>query len=416
MKHIAIVGGGISGLAAAYLLSRRHRITLVERADRLGGHTNTVTVRGAGGPVALDTGFLVFNPATYPLLVRLFDELGVQTRPSDMSFSVSCAATGLEYSSRGLRGFFADRRNRVRAGHYGLLRDIVRFNRKAPSILDRPDADGWTLGEYLAMDRYGKEFVGRYLAPMASAVWSSSLESIDRFPARTLVRFMHNHGMLSVWRQPQWRVVAGGSHTYIPRMVARLRGEVRLGARLAAVRRHETGVTLAFEDGTSEMVDEVVFACHGDQVLPLLADASDVERDVLGRFTTTANDTWLHTDARLLPVRPAARASWNYRLTASAVHAPSVTYDLNRLQSIPGPERYCVTLNPREPIAPEHVIGRFAYRHPRVTVDSVRAQARWHEVSGANRTHFCGAYWRYGFHEDGLLSAVRVARALGVSW
>jgi predicted NAD/FAD-binding protein len=416
MKHIAIIGGGISGLAAAYLLSGRHRITLFEQAGRLGGHTNTVVVNGGDAAAALDTGFLVFNPTTYPTLVRLFEELGVETRPSDMSFSVSCAATGLEYSSRGLRGFFADPRNRARAGHYRLFRDIVRFNREAPSVLDQPGAESWTLGEFLAGGRYGDEFVRRYLAPMASAIWSSSLESIDRFPAQTLVRFMHNHGMLSVVRQPKWRVVAGGSHTYIPRIVARLRGAVRLGMQLSAIRRDEHGATVGFAAGGSERVDEVVFACHGDQVLPLLADPSDAEREVFSQFTTTANDTWLHTDAALLPGRSAAQASWNYRLAATDDRAPSLTYDLNRLQSIPGPTRYCVTLNPREPIRPECVIGRFAYRHPRVTLGSVRAQARWAEVSGVNRTHYCGAYWRYGFHEDGMVSAVRVARALGVTW
>jgi predicted NAD/FAD-binding protein len=416
MKHIGIIGGGISGLAAAYLLSRRHRVTLYERDNRLGGHTHTVVSGGDHGPQPLDTGFLVHNPATYPHLVRLFAELGVETLASDMSFSVSCAATGLEYSSRGLRGFFADRRNRVRATHYGLLRDIVRFNREAPALADTPAAAAMTLGDFLRDRRYGREFVDRYLTPMAAAVWSSSLDSIDRFPAQMLARFMQNHGMLSVSHHPTWRVVAGGSHRYVQRIRAGMGDRVCLSARLVSVHRSEGGVVLAFADRPSQTVDEVVFACHGDQVLPLLVDPSDAEREVFANFSTTPNETWLHVDARLLPRLRWARASWNYRLGATEDSPPSVTYDLNRLQNIPGPTRYCVTLNPREAIAPELVIGRFEYRHPRFTVAALRAQGRWSEVSGVRRTHYCGAYWRYGFHEDGLMSAMRVARALGVSW
>lgn len=416
MKHVAVIGAGVSGLVAAYLLSRRHRVTLYERDARLGGHAHTVVVEGEHGPLPLDTGFLVHNPAAYPLLVRLFSELGVETTESDMSFSVSCHATGLEYSSRGLRGFFADPKNRVRRPHYQLLADIVRFNREAPVLLDAPGAEHLTLGEFLQRRRYGSDFVVRYLLPMTSAVWSSSLEGIDRFPAQALVRFMHNHGMLSVLRHPAWRVVTGGSHTYVQRLVSATRAEVRTEARLVAVCRHESGVVLRFEDRPAEHVDEVVFACHGDQVRPLLADPTDAEREVFASFATTRNDTWLHTDARLLPSLPWAQASWNYRLGGAADTPPMVTYDLNRLQGITAPTRYCVTLNPRLPIDSERVIARFEYRHPIFSAAALRAQARWGEVSGVRRTHYCGAYWRYGFHEDGVFSAVRVASALGVSW
>lgn len=416
MKHIAVIGAGVSGLVAAYLLSRRHRVTLYEREGRVGGHAHTVVVRGGHGPLALDTGFLVHNPAAYPLLIRLFAELGVETIESDMSFSVSCAATGFEYSSRGLRGFFADPRNRTRRGHYRLLADIVRFNREAPALLEAPGGEHCTLGEFLQRRRYGSDFVARYLLPMASAVWSSSLDGIDRFPARTLVRFMHNHGMLSVARHPAWRIVAGGSHTYVQRLISAMSAEVRTAVKLTAVCRHERGVVIRFADRPAEGVDEVVFACHGDQVRPLLADPTDAEREVFATFATTPNDTWLHTDARLLPTLPEAQASWNYRLGAASGGPPMVTYDLNRLQRIAAPTRYCVTLNPRLPIEPERVIARFAYRHPIFTAAALRAQARWSEVSGARHTHYCGAYWRYGFHEDGVFSAVRVANALGVSW
>jgi uncharacterized protein len=416
VKHVAVIGGGISGLAAAYFLSRRHRVSLFEQAPRLGGHTHTVVVDGPDGPLPLDTGFLVHNERTYPNLVRLFEEIGIETLDSDMSFSVSCPVSGFEYSSRGLGGFFARARNLTTARHYGLLRDILRFNRRAPAVLAVAGAENWTVGEYLHAEGYGDAFVSRYLAPMASAIWSSSLATIERFPVRNLVQFMHNHGMLAVGSHPAWRVVRGGSHSYIPRLIAPLGQDVHLGVELQSVSRDDGGVTLRFADRPAQRVDEVVFACGGDRVLPLLADASDLERAVLTAFTTTANDVWLHTDARFLPSAARARASWNYRLGAEADAAPTVTYDLNRLQRIPGPTTYCVTLNPTAPIAPATVIGRYTYHHPRYSLESVRAQLRWREVSGVRHTHFCGAYWRYGFHEDGLVSAIRVARDLGVEW
>ena len=415
MKHVAVVGSGIAGLAAAYLLSRRHRVSLFERAPRLGGHTHTMVLDGDTGPQPLDTGFLVHNPRTYPNLVQLFADLGVETRASDMSFSVSCAASGFQFSSRGLGGFFAQPRNLTRTAHYRLLRDILRFNREAPGVLDDPGVEGSTVGAYVAERAYTDEFVARYLYPMASAIWSSALDDIAGFPLRTLVRFLHNHGMLAVGTHPTWRVVKGGSHVYVPRLVAPLRDGVHTGAHLASVRRAADGVTLTFFDRPAVQADEVVFACHGDQVLPLLADPTDAERDVLGQFTTTTNQTCLHTDDRALPASPRARASWNYRLDGASGAPPSVTYHLNRLQGITGRTQYCVTLNPRDSIDPARVLGRFEYRHPRMTVAAVRAQERWHEVSGRGRTHYCGAYWRYGFHEDGLVSAQRVAAALGVA-
>ena len=416
MKHVAVIGSGIAGLAAAYFLSRRHRVTLFERADRLGGHTHTIVVEGASGPVPLDTGFLVHNARTYPNLVRLFAEIGVETDASDMSFSVSCPASGFEYSSRGLRGFFAQPRRLLRPSHYRLLRDIIRFNRDASRVMTTPGAESWTLADFLRGERYGDDFASRYLAPMASAIWSSSLDSIDRFPARTLVRFMQNHGMLAVGSHPTWRVVRGGSHTYIPRLTTPLDGAIHTNALLRSVRRDEGAVSLTFADRPALQVDDVVFACHGDQVLPLLANPTDAERQVFRHFTTTANEAWLHTDPAALPAAPRAHASWNYRLGGTAAAAPAVTYHLNRLQGIPGPTDYCVTLNPRSAIADDRVIRRIAYRHPAVTLESVAAQARWREVSGVGRTHYCGAYWRYGFHEDGLVSALRVAADLGVHW
>jgi predicted NAD/FAD-binding protein len=415
MKQIAVIGSGISGLAAAYLLSRRHRVSLFEGAGRLGGHTHTVVIDTEAGPLPLDTGFLVHNRVTYPNLVRLFDEIGVDTLASDMSFSVSSPGGGFEYSSRGLGGYFAHPRSFVRPGHYRLLADIIRFNRDAPRVLETAGAASWTLADYLRDQRYGGDFVAHYLAPMASAIWSTSADDIQRFPAQTLVRFMQNHGMLSIGAQPTWRVVQGGSHTYVPLLAAPV-DAVHLDARIQSVRRGDDRVTLTLADRGPVTFDDVVFACHGDQVLPLLADPTDVERAVFSRFTTTPNVAWLHADSRMLPQSPRARAAWNYRLDAATGAPPAVTYHLNRLQGIPGCTDYCVTLNPRTPIDPTRVIRRIEYRHPCMTLDAIRSQDQWREVSGARRTHYCGAYWRYGFHEDGLVSALRVAADLGVSW
>jgi len=403
-------------LAAGYFLSRRHRVHLFERDNRLGGHTNTVVVPDATGDVPLDTGFLVFNNRTYPNLVRLFDELGVAARDSDMSFSVTCRRTGLEYSSRGPVGFFAQPRNLWNPSHLRLLAEILRFNREAPAILQATDGPHMTLGEFLDERRFGGEFTDRYLFPMASAIWSASLDAIRSFPALTLVRFLDNHGLLGLWSQPTWRVVDRGSHSYIRKITAPYQDRITLGAPIERIARGADGVTMTFADRPARTFDHVVLACHGDQVLPLLSDPTERERDVFSRFSTTTNEVCLHTDGSLLPSRPYARASWNYLLGDRADAPPVVTYDLNRLQGLATSAQYCVTLNPHEPVEDRHVLRRFTYRHPLYTRDAVAAQARWYEVSGIGRTHYCGAYWGYGFHEDGVNSALRVARSLGASW
>jgi predicted NAD/FAD-binding protein len=416
MKRVAVIGAGIAGMAAAHLISRRHRVWLFERESRLGGHTHTIRVPGPSGAVALDTGFLVHNNATYPNLVRLFDELGIATQPSDMSFSVSCPTTGVEYSSRGAAGFFAQPGNVVRLDHYRLLRDIIRFNREAPRVLTAPGADSWTLDAFVRAEQYSDVFTARYLVPMTSAIWSASAETIRAFPMPTLVRFMQNHGMLSLASPIPWRVVKGGSDSYIAPLLAPLAERIALNAPVQSIRRGGQGVVLTLKDQRSIEFDDVVLACHGDQALELLVDATDGERDVLAAFKTTANQVVLHTDARVLPVAPRARAAWNYRLDGASDHPPSVTYDLNRLQGIAGRTSYCVTLNSKQPLDESKVLRRLVYRHPQFTRESVAAQARWREISGIDRTHFCGAYWRYGFHEDGLVSAIRVAADLGVRW
>jgi predicted NAD/FAD-binding protein len=411
MKRIAVIGSGISGLSAAYYLSRRHDVHVFESDSRLGGHTNTVTVESERGPIPVDTGFIVHNVRTYPNFCRLMRELGVATQPSDMSFAVT--APDFEYSSNGLAGFFAQGRNRVSPKHYLLLSEILRFNREAPRLLRSPEAASMTLGEFLAAGRYSQVFIDRYLIPMGGAVWSMAPDAMPGFPALTLIRFMQNHGMLGIKTHPQWLAIRGGSNSYLQPLTASFRKNIATGTTIRSVQRSEAGVTLTFDGRPQEAFDEVVFACHGDQILPLLAAPTDAERDVLGAFTTTRNDTCLHTDDAVLPKRPAARASWNYLLGDSG--KVTVTYHMNRLQALDTAEDYCVTLNANGAVRPGTVLQRMVYEHPLYTRAAIRAQDRWAEISGKNRTHFCGAYWFYGFHEDGVRSGMRVAEALGVN-
>lgn len=418
VSRIAIIGSGISGLSAAYYLSRKHDVFLFERDTRLGGHTHTVSVNSSAGPLPVDTGFIVHNDLTYPNLIRLLDELGIERVNSDMSFAVSCKKTGYEYSSRGIRGFFAQKKNILRARPWRLYAEIQRFNREATQLLDRPERDTVKLGEFLDEKQFGPEFSEFYLLPMASAVWSCTLDAVREFPAATLIRFFDNHRFLTVSGQAQWKTIRGGCGTYLPRITRPFANRIFLGVNIRTVSRIETGLALKFADGRPEMLfDHVVFATHGDQILPLLAEPSDKERDILGAFRTSRNDVVLHTDETLLPTRPDARAAWNYllHLDNRNGHSPvTMTYHMNRLQSLPVKENYCVTLNPNGAIRPETVLRKFVYNHPLFTLEALRSQKRWAEISGANRTHYCGAYWGYGFHEDGVNSGLRVAESLGV--
>lgn len=402
-------------MAAAYYLSRKHDVWLFEKEPRLGGHTNTVTVESSRGPLPVDTGFIVHNDYTYPNLIRLFQELAIQTQPSDMSFSVRCGATGFEYSSRGVNGFFAQRRNSLRPTHYRLLLEILRFNRKAPKVLKDPAGPSTTLREFLDANRFSQHFRERYLYPMASAVWSTSLSQIGQFPAATLVRFFHNHGMLRAVTNPKWKAVRGGSGQYVAPLTWPYRQRAVTGANISTVRRAVEGVELQFTDRPAMKFDEIVFATNGPRTLALLESPTETERDVLRHFQVSRNETWLHTDSSMLPRGRNARASWNYHIGPTGHPGVAVTYHMNRLQSLPPNEDYCVTLNPNGSVDGSRVLRKMVYEHPLYTLEAVRAQARWGEISGRNRTHFCGAYWFYGFHEDGLNSALRVARALGVT-
>lgn len=414
MSRVAVIGSGISGLAAAHLLSQKHEVTLFEKEDRLGGHTHTHTIETSCGPLPIDTGFIVHNDRTYPNLVRLFRSFGLERVPSDMSFGVSCRETGFDYSSRGLSGFFGSWPGLLRFRQVRMLREMIRFNRESRELLKHPENANITLGEYLRANQFDGDFARYYLQPMAAAVWSTSLEEIEQFPAFTLIRFFDNHGFLGLNTHAQWQVLKGGSNSYISHLTTGYQKRIRLDAKITGVTRPSGSVIISFANAASQAFDEVVFACHAPQALAMLSDATPVERQVLGNFRTSRNETVLHTDATLLPRRPAARASWNYHLDGSS--KATLTYHMNRLQRLPVKEDYCVTLNPADSPRRDRVLREMTYYHPLYTLDAIQSQARWSEVSGPHRTHFCGAYWFYGFHEDGLNSAIRVAESLGVRW
>lgn len=412
--RIAVVGSGIGGLSAAWLLSRGHEVVLYEADARLGGHVDTHRVEIEGRELAVDTGFIVHNPVHYPLLTRMFDELGIASQPTTMGFSVQDAASGLEYNATSLDALFCQRRNLASPRFWGMLRDLRRFYREAPALLDELGPDP-SLGEYLDANRYGRAFRDRHLVPMASALWSAPAAAILDFPARYLVRFMANHHMLQLAGRPPWRVIVGGSHRYIEAMSARWNVRVRLATPVHGIVR-EVGAVKVRSAIDEERYDHVVLACHGDQALALLEDAGAAECDVLGAFGYQSNDTVLHTDARLLPEHRKAWAAWNAHLPADPARACTVSYCMNLLQGLPVATPLVVTLNRTQDIDPSKILARRRYRHPVHTRESVAAQARKHEIQGRRRTWFAGAYWGWGFHEDGMRSGVEVANALGVAW
>lgn len=411
--RIAVVGSGIAGLASAWLLSRKHAVTLYEANDYLGGHTHTHAIELDGRQYAIDTGFIVFNPQHYPLLTRLFAELGVTSRRTTMSFSVHNEASGLEYNATSLDALFCQRRNLCSPRFLGMVRDLLRFYREAPTLLR--DDDGSTLGDWLARHRYGAAFRDDHLLPMASALWSAPPRDILRFPMRYLVQFMANHHMLQVSGRPAWHVVEGGSHSYVQAMRRHWRVTERLGCPVLSVQRERDGVSIHTGNGTGQY-DHVVMACHSDQALRALALPSHTERAVLGAIAYQANEVVLHTDARLLPRARKAWAAWNAFVPTRADDACTVSYCMNLLQGIDAPHPFVVTLNRSQAIDEGKILRRMRYHHPVYTRASVAARHRKHEIQGKQRTWYAGAYWGWGFHEDGLRSAVEVARAFGVAW
>jgi len=412
--RIAVVGSGISGLASAWLLSREHEVVLFEGQDRVGGHTHTHRVTQGDREYAVDSGFIVFNPPCYPLLCRLFEALGVASQPTSMTFSVQHAGSGLEYNAGNLDALFCQRRNLLSPRFIGMVRGILRFYREAPALLQQP-GPGPTLGDYLQAGGYSAGFIDDHIVPMASALWSSPSQQVLAFPARYLVQFMANHRMLQVDDRPQWRVVSGGSSSYVDALLARWTVQLRLATPVLGVRRDAEGVSLSLADG-DERFDRVVLACHSDEALALLRDPSDAEREILGAITYQRNETVLHTDRRLLPARRKAWAAWNAYVPARADEQCTVSYCMNLLQSLDSPEPFVVTLNRSAAIDPAKVLARMQYAHPVYSHASVAAQARRAEISGQRHTHYAGAWWGWGFHEDGIRSAADAAAELGVHW
>ncbi|WP_250400860.1 NAD(P)/FAD-dependent oxidoreductase [Streptomyces cellostaticus] len=418
-RRTAVVGSGVAGLTAAHLLARAGHVTLYEADDRLGGHAHTheLTSPSDGRVHRVDSGFIVHNRRTYPNLLRLFDELGVETRESEMSMSVRCEGCGLEYAgARGPAGLFAQPRNLLRGRYLRLLSEVPRFHRAAGRLLAEGADESLTLGGFLDREGFSAYFRAHFMTPVVSAVWSCDAATAQRYPAAYLFRFLEHHGMLSVTGSPVWRTVSGGSREYVDRIAKQL-PEVRTGTPVRAVRRHTDGADVTTGDGSTESYDAVVIAVHPDQALRLLADASGPEREVLGAFRYSRNSTLLHTDTALLPRAPGARASWNYLMPACAADADRVrvSYDMNRLQRLDADETFVVTLGGEDRVAPGRVLSRMVYEHPVYTPESVAAQRLLPELNGPVCA-FAGAYHGWGFHEDGCRSGVAAAAALGARW
>jgi predicted NAD/FAD-binding protein len=408
--RVAIIGAGVSGLVCAHMLHAEHELVLFEAGDEPGGHANTVRVETETGVHDVDTGFIVFNDRNYPNFERLLEELKVPTQASPMSFGVS-DGLDFEYSAASPNGLFASRSNMIKPSFHRMVADLVRFNREARELLGSEEDP--SLREWLAERRYSRDFVERLIVPQASAVWSADPAQMWSFPARFLVEFFDNHGMLGFRGRPRWRTITGGSRRYVEALTRPWQESVRLSTAVTSVSRHSDHVVVSTRTGESERFDAVVIATHSDQALALLADPSERERELLEAVPYQRNEAVLHTDRSLLPRRRRAWASWNYHLGADAGGGCTVTYHMNRLQSLRAEQEFCVTLNRTAAIDPERIIRTIDYSHPVYTPAGVAAQSRHEEISGRNRTHYCGAYWGWGFHEDGVNSALRVAREIG---
>jgi hypothetical protein len=408
--RIAVIGSGISGIAAAWGLSKSHHVSLFESADRLGGHTHTHDVQMAGKSYRIDSGFIVHNPENYPLFSGFLKELQVQTQATEMSFAVHNQATGLYYNAHSLGTLFCQKRNLLSPKFIRMIADIRRFYRECPALLQRPD-DGPSLGEYLDLNGYGDYFRTNHLIPMASALWSSPSMSIMDFPAKYLVAFMDNHHMLQISNRPTWRVLVNGSKSYIEALAGKWQVDVRLNAKIDRVTRTSDGIGIHGPDG-DERFDQVVFACHSDQALKLIDAPTDAEKEVLGAIQYQDNETILHHDASVLPPDRKAWAAWNANIDADADRHCTVSYCMNILQGVQSPEPFVVSLNQRNRIDPAKILAVMHYQHPVYSHAMVRAQKRRHEINGLNRSWFCGAYWGFGFHEDGYRSGHEVAEAL----
>lgn len=420
VERVIIIGTGIAGMVAAYLLNRKYDIQVFEAADYVGGHTNTESLTEDGRTIPVDTGFIVCNPLAYPGLMRLFDEIKVETRESLMSFSVADRTSGLEFGSRGLNNTFAQRAQLVNPRFWKFVLDYFRFNREAAAAMTDPSYANYTIGQFLAEKRYSGLFVHNFIIPATSAIWSTPYKFTYQYPAQSLFRFYRNHGLLGGQRT-KWRTVIGGSQAYVPKLTASYKDRLHVNNGAVSARRTERGVVVKLADGSECEAEHVVFACHSDQALALLSDASADERAILGNIPYLANNVILHTDPRAMPRNKRAWESWNYLLYVKqdADQPVTLTYWMNMLQGldqIGAKKDYFVTVNPQETIDPAKVIRKYVYHHPQYNFDTIKAQARLPEINGVRHTHFCGAWCRYGFHEDGLQSAVTVAANMGIVW
>jgi uncharacterized protein len=410
--RIAVIGSGISGLICARLLSREHDVSVFEADSRIGGHTNTVSVELDGEQHEIDTGFIVYNERNYPVFTKILADLGVQTEPTSMSFSVRCDRTGLEYNGTSLNGVFAQRGNLVRPSFLRLLKDVLRFNRQGSEDLDRAPADQ-TVREYLDEHRYSTQFADQYLLPMGAAIWSCPVGDFARFPIRFILEFYANHGLLALRNRPVWRIIQGGSQRYVERLVEPFKERIRLNSAVTSVYRTPTHVCVEYVNGTDSF-DEVIFACHSNQALRLLGDVDELEFELLTEFPYSASTAVLHTDESVLPRHRRAWAAWNYHIPQGSAGRPTVTYHMGILQHINSRRNFLVTLNEEDAINPELKLATFHYEHPVFTTQRASAQSRHSEVIRRRRTSFCGAYWRNGFHEDGIVSALAVCRKFGI--
>ncbi|MCC5452101.1 FAD-dependent oxidoreductase [Rheinheimera sp. UJ51] len=416
--RIAVIGGGISGMLSWYLLQHKYDVTLLEANDYLGGHTATVDVEVQGKHYAIDTGFIVFNNWTYPIFNKFIAELAVPALPTEMSFSVKNTQNNLEYNGNTLASLFAQKRNVFRPSFWLMLRQIVRFNKLGKQLVAEDHADlDLELGVFLDKHGFGKGIRDNYLMPMGAAIWSAGLTDMPKFPVRFFLRFFNNHGLLNINDRPQWSVIKGGSKRYVEALLQKVdAAKLRLKQNISGVSRDAMGATIHFADGTTEQFDKVIFACHSDQALALLKDATAQEREILGGIAYQQNEVVLHTDTNLLPVRQAAWASWNYNLDSQQSNQATLTYNMNILQRLEAPVTFCVTLNNSASIAKDKVLGVYHYAHPVYNHSTIASQQRRHEINGVNNSFFCGAYWYNGFHEDGARSAVDVAALLGVDY
>jgi len=416
-QRIAVVGGGVAGIMAAYLLQERHEITLFEQNDYLGGHTHTIDIKdGPDAGLAVDTGFIVLNEATYPLLQKFLSRLGVATRVSEMSFGFQCLQSGLVYAGTDLNGLFAQRRNLVNPKFFSFLLEVMRFSRQARHDLEKGNFPAIALGQYLSNGGFSSFMIDNYLVPMAAAIWSTPALQIADFPAEPFLRFFSNHGLLSFRNRPQWRTVVGGSHAYVEAFMREFRGRLHLEAPVRAIQREREGVTISLDDGERLVFDQVVIATHADQALRLLKDPSAEERRLLAPWRYQRNHTVLHTDSSLLPGQKRAWAAWNFTREVNTDRARPVfvTYYMNRLQGLAARQNYCVTLNRQAAFRSEHVIAAMDYLHPLYSFASMATQAELPQLNGQRRSWFCGSYFGYGFHEDAVRSGVAVANAFGV--